>query len=30
MKYLRFRVQNLYQETAEQEHLPDIFTDSVF
>ena len=23
MKYLPFSVQNLYQETAEQEHLPD-------
>ena len=30
MKYLPFSEQNLYQETAEQEHLPDIFGDSVF
>ena len=30
MKYLPFSVQNLYQETAEQEHLPDISADSVF
>ena len=30
MKYLPFSVQNLYQETAEQEHLPDIFADRVF
>ena len=30
MKYLPFSVQNLYQEAAEQEHLPDISADSVF
>ena len=30
MKYLPFSVQNLYQETTEQEHLPDIFTDRLF
>ena len=30
MKYLPFSVQNLYQEAAEQEHLPDISVDSVF